>query len=281
MKRNQSAALSGVRNAAAHGIPGSRSFRFLVTVLIALAAALAAPRSVQAQLSAQPVILELRTPAGSSTTSSFGVRNEGDETIQLDLYAVDFDQPTEGGHTFADLGSHAHSCAGRLSFYPSNVALEPGEVTEVEIRMAPAETTCWSIVFAQTAGRASSGIRIAQRIGVKVYGVSTGSAPAGEIADVRVDRDPASGVYVAHVNFENVGEGPVRPEGELEIRTLTGDVVGVVDVVAFSVLPGRIRRASVPVDVVLPPGEYLAIPILDFGGEYLAGGQTQFRVEDR
>jgi hypothetical protein len=84
---------------------------------------------------------------------------------------------------------------------------------------------------------------------------------------------------VAEVEFENTGEGPLRPEGEIELRTVGGEVVGVLDVPAFSVLPGRIRRASVPVELDLTPGEYLAIPILDFGGDYLAGGQARFSVE--
>jgi hypothetical protein len=111
-----------------------------------------------------------------------------------------------------------------------------------------------------------------------VYGVNARVSAEGEIGRTEVVEDSASGLPLAVVDFRNLGQGPVRPEGEIEIRTLSGEVVGVVAVPPFSVLPGRLRRTVVPIEVELAPGTYLAIPILDFGGAYLAGGQATFEV---
>lgn len=231
-----------------------------------------------AQFSAQPVILELRT-GDTISVGSFGVRNEAETSLELQVYAGDFDQPAAGGHEFLEAGTHPRSCVERLQFYPEALTLEPGETGEVRVLMEPGDSTCWSMVFVQSASRSGSGIRIAQRIGIKVYGFSSRAVAEGSIREVSVARDSATGALAAMLEFENRGDGPLRPEGELEIRTGTGRVVAVVPVAPFSVLPGRSRRAKIPLVLDLEPGRYLAIPILDFGGDYLAGGQAAFEVD--
>ena len=230
----------------------------------------------RAQFSAQPVILELAT-VDSAASSRFTVRNESAEELQLRISAGDFDQPVSGGHEFFEAGTHERSCAARLEFFPESLVLGPGESGEVTVRMAPGAATCWSLVFVQTVLGAQGGVRIAHRIGIKVYGVSSAALPEGEVSHVEVMEDSA-GVRSAVVEFTNASDVPVRPTGEVEIRTMSGDVVAVVPVEPFSVLPGHARRTTVVLDATLDPGTYLAIPILDFGGEYLAGGQATFRV---
>lgn len=258
--------------AAARGATPCRSIVLgLLTMVLAVM-----PDGAQAQFSAQPVIMEVRT-GDSAAATSFTVRNESDSEMQLQVYAADFDQPQAGGHEFLEPGEHASSCFERLRFFPDDLLLPPGGEGEVGVLMEPGEATCWSVVFVQSVSRQGSGIRIAQRIGVKVYGISTRATLDGEIrsAEVRLD---GSGNRWLDVLFENSGHAPLRPEGEVEIRTEAGDIVAVVPVRAFSVLPGHTRMAQVAFDLDLEPGVYLAIPILDFGGDYLAGSQAVFEV---
>lgn len=259
--------------AAVPGVPGGRSIA--CGYIVALALAVAAPAA--AQFSAQPVILELRT-ADTVSVATFAVRNEGDDPMQLQIYAGDFDQPAGGGHEFLEAGTHPRSCVDRLQFYPDNLQLEATESGEVRVLMAPGDSTCWSMVFVQSASRGQTGMQIAQRIGIKVYGFSGRAVPEAEIRSVTVEVDSTTGALMALIDFDNTGEGPLRPQGEVEIRTGAGEVVAVVAVAPFSVLPGRSRRAIVPLEVELAPGRYLAIPILDFGGDYLVGGQASFEV---
>lgn len=260
-------------SAAAWGSTPGRSVALgIISTLVLLC-----PAGAGAQFSAQPVILEMRTGA-SMATSGFSVRNESDAEMQLQVYAADFDQPETGGHEFLEAGEHARSCVRRLRFFPDNLVLPAGGEGEVRVLMEPGEETCWSLVFIQSVSRQGSGIQIAQRIGVKVYGISERAKAEGEIRSVEVQSDSAGARWL-DVLFENSGDGPLRPEGEVEIRTETGDIVAVVPVRAFSVLPGRTRFARIPLEVDLEPGVYLAIPILDFGGDYLAGGQAIFSIE--
>ncbi len=242
---------------------------------VLLATAVAASPAV-AQLSVQPVIVELRT-SDSASAALVAVRSEADEAMQLRVYAADFDQPEEGSHRFLEPGTHPRSCAERLRFFPDDLVLAPGGEAEVRIELDPGASTCWSLVFVQGQGRETGGIRIAQRIGVKVYGVAGRTDPAGEIGAVAV-REAGPGEREVRIAFRNTGDAPVRPEGELEVRTAEGDIVAVVPVPPFSVLPGRSRATTVPLGLRLDAGRYLAIPILDFGGDYLAGGQATFEV---
>ncbi|MCL7960210.1 MAG: hypothetical protein M8861_08465, partial [marine benthic group bacterium] len=64
----------------------------------------------------------------------------------------------------------------------------------------------------------------------------------------------------------------------VEVRDFRGTVVASSAVRAFTVLPGSKRQLAVRLPDELAPGQYLAVPMLDFGGEYLAGTQIPFRV---
>lgn len=256
--------------------PGSSRGRSLVLGGVALMLATGADRSA-AQISAQPVILDLRT-GDSAAVTSFAVRNESMNDMQVRIYAGDFDQAEEGGHTFLDAGTHPRSCVDRLQLFPDDMLLPAQTAGEVRVRLEPGDSTCWSLVFVQSQSGDAGGIRIAQRIGVKVYGIGRRVVPAGEIRSVSVVG--GRGSRQVRITFQNTGDGPVRPEGELEVRTGQGDIVAVVPVPPFSVLPGRSRVTSVPLEGPLNPGTYLVIPILDFGADYLAGGQARLEVEE-
>ncbi|MBW3553834.1 MAG: hypothetical protein KY466_09990 [Gemmatimonadetes bacterium] len=258
-------------DAAAPGLAGGRS------VLPGALALLLLVSPVAGQFSAQPVILEIRT-ANSASTTTFAVWNEGESALQLRIYAEDFDQHAGGGHAFMEPGTHPRSCADRLRFYPDNLLLEPRAAGDVRVLMEPGDSTCWSIVFVQSMARSRSGIQISQRIGIKVYGFSDRLVPEGEIRSVMVESDTAEGGLLAVIDFLNSGDAPLRAEGDIEIRTEEGEIVAVVPVAPFSVLPRRVRRTRIGLELALPPGRYLAIPVLDFGGDYLAGGQAVFDV---
>lgn len=255
-------------------VPGTLPGRSVVLLSVLLV--LATVGRAAAQFSVQPVIMELQL-SDAAAGSSFAVRNESSEVLRLRVYAADFDQPEDGSHRFMELGTNPRSCADRLQVSTDALTLPPDSQGVVQVRLAPGDSTCWSMVFVQGQSRQPGGIRIAQRIGVKVYGVSSRATPAGEIRGVAVAGDAPGGRNV-EITFGNTGQGPLRPEGEVEVRTLEGDIVAVVPVPPFSVLPGRSRRATVPLDVALDPGRYLVIPILDFGADYLAGGQGTFEV---
>ncbi|MDP9349434.1 MAG: hypothetical protein M3P24_09900 [Gemmatimonadota bacterium] len=236
---------------------------------------LTAPAGLSGQMSVTPSALQI--PAADTTASAtVRVRNDSPRQIQFRFYAMDFEQVRSGDYTYQPLGAHAQSCGKRLSIYPDGAVLQPGESQVVRVEVAPGSGLCWSMLFAESAGEGSGPIKVAQRAAVKVFGVAPGGEPEGEIVSVTPTRD-ARGTRVT-LEFHNTGSVPVNPEGSLEIRKPDGEVAGSVAVPRFSVLPQHRRQVVLELEKGLPRGRYLLVPILDFGAEYLAGGQATLIV---
>lgn len=251
--------------------------RFSDSVLFGAVLLLLGPGTVEAQVSAWPVIMELVTD-DSATTANVEVLNEGTEPVQLRFYTADFEQSPEGEHSFPDLGSHSRSCGARLSTFPDGATLPPQGQQSIEVRMAPGAETCWSVLFVERTLTGAAGFVVGQRIAVKLYGIAADASREGELTEVTV-RPEAQGLEAA-LRVQNQGTAPIRPRGRLEIHTLTGEVLDRIEVEPFSILPAHERVVAVPFDTELQPGPYLAVPVLDFGGDYLVGGQAAFTVPE-
>lgn len=233
------------------------------------------PAVARAQFSAQPVILGL-AGVDSVTTGVVTVRNEGQQPMQFRFRMGDFDQTTSGEHIFQPFGQNASSCKGRVRLYPEQATLLAGENQQIRVSMQRGSTTCWGVLFVEQRAKNTTGIMVGQQIAVKVYGTRSALELKGEVTRVAVSRDSV-GARVAF-DFKNGGEGPLRPSGTIEIRTVAGDVVATESVDAYSVLPGHTRTVTVGISSKLKSGRYLAVPIMDFGADYLAGGQAALAV---
>lgn len=240
-------------------------------------ALLGLPAPASAQFSIHPANVFFAESA-SEETAVITLKNQGSAERQIQFYAADFEQHPEGSHDFFPLSEGPSSCAERLSIFPSEAVLLPGEEQSIRITLAPGSETCWSVVFAESLGDVSEGIRVGQRLGVKVYGVPAQATRDASFTAVQVNYDAES--PSVRLEMENIGESPLRPEGRVEIRTLDGEVVNTIRVPAFSALPSRSRIIEVPWEERpdLPAGEYIALPILDFGADYLLATQVEFLV---
>jgi hypothetical protein len=276
------------RQTAAFGRIEGRSLA-LGAGVVALMLAVSAP--VRAQFSATPVIVQLTPAADSAATTIVQVRNEGKQDQQFRFYTGDFDQDAAGEHQFFASGKHERSCAARMTVFPDGATLHGGESQSIRVRMTSGDRTCWSVLFVESMPPVERGVRASQRIAVKVYGVRAGLAPAGDVTDVAAtvasalpgasaaDTTRAAAPLQVEVEFSNTADAPLRPFGRVEVRTFDGKVVTKEDVEPFSVLPGHKRRILVPINTTLPRGEYLAVPVLEFGADFLAGGQAAFEIK--
>lgn len=256
--------------------PGTTPGPLPVAVLAAVIAAgtLCAPATLRAQFSVRPVVVDF--PAGSAATRVATVKNEGEAPRTFRVYAADFDRAPDGEHRFMAAGDHGRSCSERLSVFPEQITVEPGASVQVRITMEPGPRTCWSLVFFETTEGGDRGVRIGQRIGVKVYGTGPDARTDARLDSVRAS-PTAAGVRVSF-HVVNTGQRVVRPTGEVEVRDLEGDVAATGRVGSLSVLPGRTRRVELTVEGELPPGRYVAVPLLDIGADYLVGGQAGVRI---
>jgi hypothetical protein len=251
----------------ASGASGRRLGPFL-SMLFAM---LAHPGLVAGQFAAYPVVLTLET-GSEPVITSFTVENHAGSALELSIYASDYERAADGSHAYIPFGEHERSCAGRLEAVPAQLGVPAGERAEVRLRLEAGPETCWGMIFVEHRAPGALGVTVAQRIAVKVIGQPAGLTRSGAVLGVATDTTAEPAVRIA---FENQGPGVLLPRGELEIHTLEGEVVGVVPVAPFKVLPQRRRILRVPLNgVKLPPGRYVVVGIVDFHGDYLAGGQT-------
>lgn len=263
--------LGKARNIGSSREPAGGGFRAVRWWGILSALLVAAP--AQAQFGAYPVIMNFG--AGAPATQTLTLLSEDDEPVTLRLYLGDFEQMPEGTHEFGQLGAHPMSCSGRLRISPESVTLDPGQEAEVQVTVDHGPDPCWSAVFAERA-LPGEGVQVNYRIAIKVHGNPDVAIADARMVDVHVE--PCEGGLEAVMTLDNTGVMNLRPEGSLDIRTMTGEVERSLDILPFSVLPGhrRIVRILLPDD--LPPGAHLAIPIVDIGRDFLLGGQTEFQV---
>ena len=241
--------------------------------------ALGAPAPVLAQFSVSPVIVQI--PASEAAPIQLAVRNEGENALQFRVYPLDFDMSESGEHSYWEPGTRSESCGERVRIAPDAFSVPSGQIGTVDVSLAPGPTdrTCWSMVLVETSGSAEGAIQVNQRIGVKLYGLSGEWDVAGEVLDGTVTNEPER-LDIAFT-VRNDGAWPLRPDGVVEIRDVQGTLVASTPIDAFSVLPDRKRAVQVSLsNADLDPGRYLAVPILDFGVDYLSGTQIDFRVEE-
>lgn len=264
---------ASARPPTAPGTVGSRcGVRSSLLAIVALAVAVPAA----AQFSVYPAVMELEAET-SPATQTVTVENQGDEAIEVRVYLSDYDRTADGGHTYVAFGEHANTCGGRLEAFPDQLAVEPGERGEIRLRLDAGPGTCWAIAFVEKRTLTASGITVAQRIGVKVLAEVAGGVREGQVASFAMD---TTAERAALLTFENESVGWLDVEGEIEVRDMAGEIVEVVEVDGFQVLPGRVRDVRVPLDgLALEPGRYILVAILDFGGDYLAGAQTLLEIE--
>lgn len=248
-------------------------------VLAALLAALTLPAApAVAQFSASPAMIWVEGEAATAT-SRINIRNEGAEAAQLRVYVSDFEQDIRAEHAFLDeVGAIEGSCGARLRVTPDIAVLQPAESRELLVEVDHPSEPCWAVVFIQTgSGADQPGAWITQRIGVKVFaGDRSPQALNGEIS--AVEAVAAGGAISVDFDFRNLATTALRPTGHIELRALTGETVAQVEIEPFSVLPGHTRRIAAAVEAELPEGRYVAVPVIDFGGEFLAGGQGLLRI---
>ena len=263
-----------------------RRQRFLPAALLFLGTLCGTPAA--AQLSATPT--EITLVPGSIPTASITVQNEGTSPQQALVYLNDWDRDDKGGNQFYPVGTTIGSCGDRVKVFPSTIRLEAGarQALGVSIEGAEFRSPCWTVVFVETTHRPSTGatrIVYVTRVGVKVYVVPpnlpldaeiTGFAlehriqvPGGPPVDTTQDE--------LALRVHNIGGQQAKFVGRIEIRDLQNKVVSTINIDEFPVLPGAGRRFAAPLPT-LPPGKYIALAVVSYGGEDDLAAQLELEI---
>ena len=255
---------------------------------------------LEAQLSVDRVDLTLIPRSASQQSGVITVTNTTVRQVAAAVYTADWDRDESGANRFYDLGSLPQSCGGRVRVFPRTLSLPPNSAQSVQVIADGADSlasTCWAIVFVETrlpppAGEARQ-LSYVLRTGVKVYMVPPGLSGDGLVEDMRVHAGSSNGSSAAQASapssastrtpprlevvFRNAGATPLLGRGSIEIRRPDNSLASRIALDEFPTLPGVRRRLLVDMPD-LPPGRYVALAMIDFGGAEIVAGRLEFEA---
>jgi P pilus assembly chaperone PapD len=254
-----------------------------------LAALLAFGASVSGSIGVGPLTIIVDLEPGGSGSGYFKVINDGQNPEEVTISLADWSLGLDGGIVFAEPGTLERSLAPWIAYTPATFRLEPGQLQRVDFSLTVppgARGDHWALFFvegsevtpvAQTTGALTTTVGVKVRYGIKVFQRDPGATRAGRITALELLSVAPLRLKLA---FANTGEGVLfRVTGRIEIRDATGTTVRTMAVEEFTVLPGGERELLLEDEGGrLPAGDYIALAIIDFGGDYLVGQQLQFKI---
>jgi len=260
---------------------------------------LLAPAPITAQVVVEDLEVHLTVRAGDSQNLSavVPIRNELEHAQQVRITLEDWSRDSVGANVFHPYKSMPGSCGDRLQVFPADLRIDARSQQSMRVvyTPAPSDTGCWAIAFIESVNAPKpnpttegSHLIVDVRTGVKVYVHREREVRAGILEDALVDafwrrREATSGwrdtvaVHEAHTRFTNSGTAHLRVKSKIEIRDADAKLIRADEGGEYYMLPGAqvTMRFTLP---TLPKGDYIAIILLDFGGDEISAAQVEFAV---
>lgn len=250
--------------------------------------------SSAAKVAVSPLGIDFDLLPGATYFGSFVVKNTGQDAQDITVTLNDYDTAVAGENRYYPAGSLPHSLAPFVTFSPATFRLEPGMVQEVSFKASLPEEVIgphWMMFFVQESTPAASTTTEVEgqeggftfNVNV-VFGVQVRQTdPSHGVADGRVRRVLVEalegGGLAIRLTFENTGTTFLLAKGRVEIRDRTGKTAATIPIEEFRALPGATRELTVLLEEPLPPGQYIALGIIDFGAQFLVAGQAGFEIK--
>lgn len=259
----------------------SRRRRLPVVLALALGAA---PLPATAQLAVNRVEVVMHTADLLSRDVVIGVRNESERAVQAVVRLEDWDRASDGANQWYPYGSRAGDgrCGKALTVFPQALRLDAGATQSLRVVLDTAhapKAECWAAAVVETVQPVQRGgqtVSYVLRTAVKIYVQPPGLRADGEIEGLRVVADSGKAPSSIEVAFANIGTRHVVAEGALEVRRPDNSVVTRVPLPNVYALPGARQSVRVPLPA-LPPGQYVFLATLDYGGPDIAAALLEHR----
>jgi len=258
---------------------------------------------VSAQVGISTFEIDLGISPGESSTDSLYITNEGDSPRYVRIEAVDWMPTTQ---EYLPPGTLERSLTPWLAFWPSEVSVDPGAAAEIHVEVTPPPTVkgvYWGVLFlrleTQPAASDEGQVQIGMNVifAVKVYADTGDGVPEGRITDFSCEPLDTGEQMRFALEFENTGITRLRPTGTIQIRDASGDVIRKIDLSGGMSLPGTKSKFVAALTAIapeegpgeenieavkpqspLPPGSFVAVAIIDYGGDALVAAQLPFTI---
>ena len=244
-----------------------------------------------------PSRLRMKGKPGETVIEKIKISNDTDRPNSFKISFFDFDMNGKGKSSFIEAGEGKYSLSKWSSVSPTFVELAPGERKEVTLTVSLPESeegqrSAWSILMVEQANPREEldiplpgeetiafGIVPTYAFGVFLYqnppNVSNSSV---EITNFELNALDST-INKLDLEIENTGNGISYCTAYIELTNLSTGDQEKLTVKHFTILPELIRSFSHPLPD-LPPGQYSAIGVLDFGSrEQIEAAELEFEVK--
>ena len=258
--------------------------RLAIAAALAFAGAFVHPSMACAglSLSVQPLTSELRVNPGASGGVSVRVQNAGDQPERVAVEPIDWSTTIDGDIKFGNVGSqHANSITKYLAMSLVPFVLAPGEsrVIPLTLRLPASFPSAAATYWGGFLVRGTPVEKLGMGPAATVFIYNTVGAPKTHLKLTSLRATPSGTVgTVLSARLNNDSAGFARLTGRLVITSSAGRIVHDEDVSTTTIFPGESRVITRDLKG-LAPGNYQAELSLDYGGDVLLSGTTEFRVK--
>jgi len=250
----------------------------------------------QANWKVTPMYFNLTANKGDRISRSFTIFNASDEPQSYRVISKDWIFTKEGNDKELEPGSFSRGCAEWLSGTPQNFSLQPKGSKQVrftvEVPQAHLPGTYWSAFFIEPAdkpdlGSSASGEGRTYNIYVKVRAkvsilitLPGQQRKDGKVTNLEVEVGPLKENIKVTATFNNTGNLYMRCKGTVEIRDYQGETIESFPLKSFASLPETESIIVTDHPMKFNDGEYSALVIIDFDGDFLIAGEAFFDVTE-
>jgi len=243
-----------------------------------------------------PMLVEADVERGVTYNGTIAVFSNTKEVEQVKVSIADWDKKPNGDDTEFEPGTLERSCSKWINIGPTKFDVPVDQWVNVRYSFTVPDDAIgsyWTFAIveadkkpskpSESNGKIQTMIETSFRYIVRiVVTVDEGRVYDGKINGISVFKPAPDSQFkdfpsVARVVFENTGNVLLKPQGYVDIRNLDGETVEKVEIQPKSyVIPERERWLDVPVKKNLENGEYIAVAVLDYGGDNLVAGEAHF-----
>ncbi|SMC63710.1 conserved repeat domain-containing protein [Desulfocicer vacuolatum DSM 3385] len=245
-----------------------------------------------------PMQFTLHAKPGETITRTMNVENMGNTPISLEISTKDFIKALHGEERQVEPGTVQRGCAPWIRFSPKKLNLAPHGIQTINFSMTipmDGKGTYWgNILVAQISkptlsktiqqGKTSFQIFAMQDMLIRVLETVPGTEDKkGTITDISVKKPQSGGQPTIGVIFKNQGNCLLKCSGYIDVMDDNGQKVKTVPLESghapFTVYPGGQRQVYGHIGGDLPPGDYLLLTVIDYGGEDLVAGELEMEIQ--
>lgn len=277
--------------------------RTILLLCLILGGAALASASLEGQgIKVTPMLIEISLAPGESYKQIIRLTNSAEETVTVLIGKTDFAIMQDGVLDLLEAGSLPTSLTSWFSLPTNEITVEGGETETLALSITrPPDSSPlarWSAIDIQSAGPIAlldneGGISIATYVKFVVAILQSdpeiitrsGYVTAMDVEIVESDECPGCPDWYRTVTlsatFSSRCDNILMTDVRFEIKDETGETMVAQVMTHKPILPrhNRIFRAAFSAND-WPPGQYIALTIVDYGGDNPVGGQRPFEIPE-